>query len=57
MLQKSEMHLFPLALILRPIQDYLTDFEPIVNQRMWAETGVPGENPPDLPLQNLVSHM
>ena len=48
---------FPLVLVLRPFQDYFTYFEPIVNQRWWAKTGVPGENPPDLPLQNLASHM
>ena len=34
--------------------DYFTYFETIVNQR-WAKTGVTGEKPPDLPLQNLVS--
>ena len=30
--------------------------EPISNQR-WANTRVPGEKPPDLPVQNLASHM
>ena len=33
-----------------------TYIEPIVNQR-WAKTGVPGEKPPDLPVQNLASNM
>ena len=30
--------------------------EPIFNRR-WAKTEVPGEKPPDLPLQNLASHV
>ena len=33
---------------------YCTYIEPIVNQR-WAKTGVPGEKPPDVPVQNLAS--
>ena len=37
-------------------QEYWTYIESIVNQR-WAKTGVPGEKPPDLPMQNLASHM
>ena len=42
--------------VLRPFQEYFTYIEPIVNQR-WGKTGVPGEKPPDLPVQNLASHM
>ena len=42
--------------ILRPFQECVTYIEPIVNQR-WAKTGVPGEKSPDLPVQNLASHM
>ena len=42
--------------VLRPFQEYFTYIEPIVNQR-WARTGVPGEKPPDLQVQNLASHM
>ena len=42
--------------VLRPFQEYSTYIEPIINQR-WAKTGVPGEKPPDLPVQNLASHM
>ena len=37
-----------------PFQEYFTYIEPIVNQK-WEETGVPGEKPPDLPVQNLAS--
>ena len=40
---------------LRPFQEYFTYIEPIVNQR-WAKTGVPGEKPPDLPVQNKYYH-
>ena len=42
--------------VLRPFQEYFTYNEPIVNQS-WAKTGVPEEKPPDLPVQNLASHM
>ena len=42
--------------VLRPFRKYFTDIEAIVNQR-WAKTGVPGEKTPDLPVQNLASHM
>ena len=42
--------------VLWPIQDYFIHIELIAKQR-WAKTGVPGEKPPDLPLQNLPSHM
>ena len=42
--------------VLRPFQEYRTYIEPIVNQR-WAKTGVFGEKQPDLPVQNLSSHM
>ena len=42
--------------VLRPFQEYFTYIEHIVIQR-WAKTGVPGEKPPDLPVQNLASHM
>ena len=42
--------------VLRPFQEYFTYIEPIIKQR-WAKTGVPREKPPDLPLQNLASHM
>ena len=42
--------------VLRSFQGYFTYFEPTVNQR-WAKAGVPGEKPPDVPLQNLASHM
>ena len=42
--------------VLRPFPEYFTHNEPIVNQS-WAKTGVPGEKPPDLPVQNLASHM
>ena len=42
--------------VLRPFQEYFTYIEPIVNHRL-AKTGVPGEKPPDLPVQNLASHM
>ena len=42
--------------ILRPFQEYFTYIGPIVNQRS-AKTGVPGEKPPDLPVQNLASRM
>ena len=53
---KSADFFFFFCLVLRPFQDYFTRIEPIVNQR-WAKTGVPREKPPDLPLQNLASHM
>ena len=43
-------------LVLRAFQEYFPYIKPIVNQR-WAKTGVPGEKPPDLPMQNLASHM
>ena len=43
-------------LVLRSFQGYFTYFGLIINQR-WAKTGVPGEKPPDVPLQNLASHM
>ena len=39
-----------------PFQEYFTYIEPVVNQK-WAKTGVPGEKPPDILLQNLASHM
>ena len=42
--------------VLQPIQEYCTYIEPVVNQR-WAKTGVPREKSPDLPVQNLASHM
>ena len=41
--------------ILRPFKKYCTYIEPIVNQR-WAKTGVSGEKPSDLLVQNLASH-
>ena len=41
---------------LRPFQEYFTYIKLIVNQK-WAKTGVPGEKPPDLPVQNLASLM
>ena len=47
---------FFLIWVLRPFQEYFTYIKPIVNQR-WGKTGVPGEKPPDLPVQNLASHM
>ena len=43
-------------LFLRPFQDYFTYFELIISQR-FVKTEVPGEKPPDLPLQNLTSDM
>ena len=43
---------FFLIWVLWPFQEYFTYIEPIVNQR-WGKTGVPGEKPPDLPVQNL----
>ena len=42
--------------VLRPFQKYFTYIEPIVNHRL-AKTGVPGEKPSNLPVQNLASHM
>ena len=42
--------------VLQSFQEYFTYIKPIVNQR-WGKTGVPGERPPDLLVQNLVSHM
>ena len=42
--------------VLWPFQEYFTYIELIVNQR-WAKTGVPREKAPDLPVQNLASHM
>ena len=42
--------------VLRAFQEYCTYIEPIVNQK-WTKTGVPGEKQPDLPMQNLASHM
>ena len=41
---------------LRSFQEYFTSIEPKINER-WKKTGVPGEKPPDLPVQNLASHM
>ena len=41
---------------LQPFQEYFTYIKPIDNQR-WAKTGVPGEKPSDLLVQNLESHM
>ena len=42
--------------VLRHFQEYFTYIEPIVNQS-WAKTGVSGEKPPDLPVQNLAPHI
>ena len=42
--------------MLQSFKEYFTYMEPIVNQR-WVKTVVPGKNPPDLPVQNLASHM
>ena len=36
--------------VLRPLKEYCTYIEPIVNQR-WTKTGVPGEKLPDLPVR------
>ena len=47
-----EIFFFFLIWVLRPFQEYFTYIEPIVNQR-WGKTGVPGEKPPDLPVQYL----
>ena len=38
------------------IQQQQQHIRPIVKQNR-AKTGVPGERPPDLPVQNLASHM
>ena len=43
------------SLVLQSFQGYFTYFEPIVDQR-WAKSGVSGEKPPNVPLQNLASH-
>ena len=45
------LYLLFLLLVLRPFQDYFTHIE--ANVKRWAKTGVPGEKPPDLPMQNL----
>ena len=42
--------------VLWPFQEYFTYDELIINQKR-AKTRVPGEKPPDLPMQNLASHM
>ena len=42
---------FFMCLVLQPFQDYFTYFYMIVNQRL-AKIGIPGEKPPDLPLQS-----
>ena len=43
---------FFLIWVLRPFQEYFTYIEPIVHRR-WANTGKPGEKPPDHPLSFL----
>ena len=49
-------YMYSPSMVLRTFQEYFAYIEPIVNQR-WAKTGVPEEKPPDLPVQNLASHM
>ena len=41
---------------LQPFQEYFTYIKPIVNQS-WVKSSVSGEKTPDLPVQNLESHM
>ena len=63
LMSQTERHIFDNKKInkykyirLRPFQEYCTYIEPIVNQR-WVKARVPGEKPPNLPVQNLASHM
>ena len=51
-----ESHCVGKIWVLRLFQEYFTYIVTIVNQG-WAKTGVPGEQQPGLPVQNLASHM